>query len=158
MQYYKYLASENVRDDMATIFDETTVRQEDAKLSYLKGQMEKQKTQNSVYALVDEIQLRKRIDYTFEHIFAAQHKKEQEGTELVVRPRDYACMRSVHKTLDELCDGVMSSEYALKFNKYVIDFCETTPKDEQSAIKNTITEICGPAKTEKTDNNNSLFT
>lgn len=111
--------------------------------------MEKQRTQNTVYALVDEINLRKRIDYTFDHIFAEQHKKEKDGRELVVRPRDYACMRTVHQNLDQMCDGVMSNEYAMKYNKYVIDFCETTPKDEQSGIKNAIVEVCGP-KSENT--------
>ena len=41
------------------MFDDTSMRQEDAKLSYLKNKMEKKPTQNNVYALVDEITLRK---------------------------------------------------------------------------------------------------
>eukprot|EP00354_Favella_ehrenbergii_P003285 CAMPEP_0170462650 /NCGR_PEP_ID=MMETSP0123-20130129/8077_1 /TAXON_ID=182087 /ORGANISM="Favella ehrenbergii, Strain Fehren 1" /LENGTH=54 /DNA_ID=CAMNT_0010727925 /DNA_START=419 /DNA_END=583 /DNA_ORIENTATION=+ len=45
--------------------------------------------------------------------------------------------------LNEQCDGIMSSEYALHYNKYVIDYCETTPKDDQMLIQGVIHLVCG---------------
>jgi len=60
-----------------------------------------------------------------------------------VRPRDFKCMRSIHTMLNEQCDGIMSSEYALHYNKYVIDYCETTPKDDQMLIQGVIHLVCG---------------
>ena len=50
--------------------DETQVRQEDGKLSFLKSQMEKEPTSNNVDALVGELATRKKIDYAFGTIFA----------------------------------------------------------------------------------------
>ena len=52
-------------------------------------------------------------------------------------------MRAVHKALDAECDGIMSQEYALHYNKYVVDYCETTPKEEQSLIGGVIHQVCG---------------
>ena len=51
--------------------------------------------------------------------------KELNGEKLIKRPKDFACMRLCHRWLDSEC-GIMGSEYALTFNIYVIDFCETT--------------------------------
>lgn len=61
----------------------------------------------------------------------------------MAKPKDFACMRSVHGYLNDDCDNLMGSEYALKFNKYVIDYCETTPKSEQSLIQGIIHMACG---------------
>ena len=36
----------------------------------------------------------------------------------------------------------MKNEYALGLNKYVIDYCETTPQREQSAIDSLIHQVC----------------
>ena len=52
-------------------------------------------------------------------------------------------MRQVHTQLDQECDGIMGSEYSLKFNKYVIDFCETTPKDQRELLAGVIHQVCG---------------
>lgn len=56
---------------------------------------------------------------------------------MVVRPRDFACMRLVHKWLADECD-IMSNEYSLTYNKYVIDFCETTEYEKQSLLNGVI--------------------
>ena len=61
----------------------------------------------------------------------------------MAKPKDFACMRSVHGYLNDDCDNLMGSEYALKFNKYVIDYCETTPKLDQSLIQGIIHMACG---------------
>lgn len=105
--------------------------------------MELNPTEGNVFALVDEIKFREHIDDVFHAIFAKQLEKENHGEILITAPHDYACMRTVHRYLDEECDGIMSSEYALQYNKYVIDFCETTPRDEQSLIDGIIHLVCG---------------
>ena len=84
-------------------------------------------TEGNVFALVDEISNRKMIEHIFNAVFAEQAEKEQKREGLVTRPKDFACMRTVHRYLDAECDGVMSREYSLNFNRYVVDFCETTP-------------------------------
>ena len=70
LQYYKYLSNDDfINDAEIEMFDDTSVRQEDARLSYLKNQMEKQPTENNVYALVDEITQRKTVDDLFADVF-----------------------------------------------------------------------------------------
>lgn len=54
-----------------------------------------------------------------------------------MRPKDYGCMRLCYKWLDEEC-GIMRDEYSLTYNKYIIDFCETTEKEEHSLINGVI--------------------
>ena len=98
---------------------------------------------NNVNSLVEELTYRKKVDYVFTHVFAEQFAKEQRNESLVSRPRDFKCMRAVHATLDEECDGITSNEYAMHFNKYVVDFCETTPKDQQSLLDGVIHQVCG---------------
>ena len=121
--------------------DETTLRQQDATLSSLKSQMELNPTEGNVYKLVDEIQDRKRIDSIFERVFPEQCQKEQRGEALVVQPKDFACMRLVHGWLDEEC-AVFQNTYALSLNKYIVDFCETTPKEHQADISGVIHKAC----------------
>ena len=88
--------------------------------------MEKNPTQTNVYALVDEIRYRNEIDRIFHTAFSAQLRKELLGEALVTRPKDFACMRTVHNYLNEECNNLLNNEYALNYNKYVIDYCETT--------------------------------
>ena len=45
------------------------VRQRDGRLSYLKSKMEKEPTKNNVFALVDELQDRKKTDIIYHKIF-----------------------------------------------------------------------------------------
>ena len=59
------------------------------------------------------------------------------GQTLINRPKDYACMRRCHQWLGDEC-SVMNNEYALTYNKYVIDFCETTRPEEQTLLQGVI--------------------
>ena len=77
----------------------------------------------------------------FTQIFPDQYGKEQKEEALIVRPRDFSCMRYVHTLLNDECDGVMSSEYGLRYNKYVIDFCET--HGDRQLLADNIHGICG---------------
>ena len=142
----KYLAHEELGELFSSEVDETQVRQEDGKLSYLKSQMEKTPTENNVYALVDELTLRKKIDYVFANVFPEQQLREFSGVdELVTAPRDFKCMRGVHQLLDKECDGLMSNEYSMHYNKYVVDFCETTGEqnDRLDVLRGVIHQVCG---------------
>ena len=67
------------------------------------------------------------VDEVFHAVFYEQYRKETRHEDLVAAPKDFACMRTVHRYLNEECDGLMRNEYALGLNKYVIDYCETTP-------------------------------
>ena len=121
------------------------MKQRDGKLSYLKNKMEREPTQNNVYALVDEIKDRRQIEKVFHSVFSGSFEKELTGGELVTKPRDFKCMRAVHGYIDTHCDGLMANEYALAFNKYVIDFCETTAKEEQAAVEAKVERVCSEA-------------
>lgn len=154
-QYYQYLNDSEILHATAnglekpspyterSSFDETQVRQRDGKLSYLKSQMDRNPTKGNVYALVDEINDRKVIERIFRSVFAKQSEKENDGEKLVSQPKDFACMRTVHRYLDEECDNLMSHEFSLSFNRYVVDYCETTKQDEHSLIDGVIHEVCG---------------
>lgn len=53
-------------------------------------------------------------------------------------------MRSVHKAIDAECDGMMSNEYSMIYNKYVIDFCETNKdQDRLDVLQGVIHQVCG---------------
>ena len=124
-QYYKYLShqdddpslSNNDSETMSytemTKIDETSVRQRDGKIVYLKSQLDRTPTQGNVYALVDEIKDRHMIEHIFQAVFADSFGKEKKGEDLVTQPRDFACMRTVHSYLNSECDDVMSREYSL---------------------------------------------
>ena len=75
--------------------------------------MDQSPTQGNVYALVDEISDRHKIEHTFHAVFADSFEKEKKGKELVTQPKDFACMRTVHGYLNSECDGMMSQEYSL---------------------------------------------
>ena len=122
------MADEELHEDYSEVtqIDETKLRQRNGKLGYLKSQMEKNPTEKNVFALVDEIRGRNEIDRIFHKAFSAQFRKELQGEALVTRPKDFACMRTVHNYLNTECDDVLSNEYALNYNRYVVDFCETT--------------------------------
>ena len=49
-------------------------------------------------------------------------------------------MRYTHALLNDECDGVMGSEYAMKYNKYVIDFCET--HGDREALQDLLKATC----------------
>ena len=75
-QYFKYLVAEEVAEGTFTEgmeIDPTLLRQHDGKLGFLKSQMELDPTEENVYALVDEIRERHRIDSVFEAVFPEQH-------------------------------------------------------------------------------------
>ena len=42
-------------------------------------------------------------------------------------------MRMVNEAMFAQCD-LVQNEYALGYNRYVVDYCETTPKEEQEKI------------------------
>ena len=111
-------------------FDESTLRQEDATLSYLKSRMEADPSQLNVKELVDEIKYRDEIERVFQSVFESSYDKELRGEELISQPRDFACMRAVQRYLDEECDDIMGNTYSLKYNRYVVDYCESTPSEE----------------------------
>ena len=58
-----------------------------------------------------------------------------------MRPRDFKCMRHIHTLLNDECDGIMSTGYAMTYNKYVIDFCET--KGDKEAFAGLLHQFCG---------------
>ena len=49
----------------ATEIDESSVRQHDGQLSYLKSQMEKNPSKKNVQALIDELRNREKIEQIF---------------------------------------------------------------------------------------------
>ena len=100
--------------------------------------MDRNPTQGHVYALIDEINDRKEIERIFRSVFTRQAEKESKGDKLVSQPKDFACMRTVHRYLNEECDDLMSHEYSLSLNRYVVDFCETVNQAEHSMIDGVI--------------------
>ena len=51
-------------------------------------------------------------------------------------------MRKIHGYLQDNCNS-FGTEYTLVYNKYVVDFCETTPKNKQDLIEGVIHQMCG---------------
>ena len=92
--------------------------------------MDRAPTTDNVEALVQEIRDRYRTDDIFKTVFPDQHHKESNGESLISRPKNFACMRVVHGWLDQECDGIMSTEYGMGYNRYVVDFCETRDADD----------------------------
>ena len=132
------------------------VRQHDARLSFLKSALDRSPTQGNVYALVDEINERHTIEHFFKSVFSKQAEKELKGEKLIAQPRDFACMRTVHRYINEECDNMMQHEYSLSYNRFVVDFCETTRQTEQSLIDGVIHQMCGVMPANDTDSS-SLF-
>ena len=53
-------------------------------------------------------------------------------------------MRATIKTLNEQCNDIMDSgAYALSYNRYVVDYCETTLVIDQPLIDGIIHTTCG---------------
>ena len=83
------------------------------------------------------------IESIFKNVFERQVEKEAKGESLVAQPKDFACMRTVHRYLNAECDNVMSQTYSLSFNRYVVDYCETTRMTDHSLIDGIIHQVCG---------------
>jgi hypothetical protein len=62
-----------------------------------------------------------RTDHVFEDLMPT-HLRASKGT---IRPRDFDCLKQAMGTYEQFC-GKMS-DYDLKYVKYLVQMCETTP-------------------------------
>ena len=74
-------------------------------------------------------------------VFPDQHALVAAGESISTQPRDFKCLRKVNELLDTHCGA--NGEYALTYQKYVANFCETASDEKKELIEGVIYQVCG---------------